>query len=521
MKQINFENSNYSHKEELKTFLSSFNDLMDKFSKSLTSIGSPLNKINAEINRKKVMIEKLDEQNNELAKREEELKSLKTYTSSDIKTLEARKKMIDYTDSEVQKMEKEDIDTLINSKKNKISKIEDKLSATREKIAQNKENKKTCSSELKDLENQKRYEEENIFRTENIIKLLSEEKERLNDEACDALTKAFVANEEVKEIKEQPQVVNIEPIKKADEVKVDDKEDSNDVIIDTKDDYSLDFETDDIGDNIDIDEPTLDIEPIVKEVSAQETEGKEEVESTQVSDVTGELSLLDFDAIELPEEALPRSDTNKSDDINYRKMVEETFQKENIDYQAFDEATQISLVENADRVLKNLIVLKKHQIPLELTIKQPKIYYNISPQDLDDLLNIITVDEDGNGMGFTIDFVFYTLDELSQINVDKLIEVYNNEFMNVNSKTGLIKLLKMANNSLGDFEANRRMNMDTLKSLGVENVDVIEKQYKDFINLDNPLFLNALNLFDKNDLVTKINNDVKIIPKIMEYWLNN
>ena len=161
MKQINFETSNYSHKEELKTSLSSFNELMDKFNKSLVNSGSQLSRINAEIGRKKASVEKLDLQADELVKREEELKSLKALTTSDIKTLEARKKTIDYTDSEVQKMEREDIDVLINSKKNKINKIETKLESTKTKITQNKDAKKANNTEIKNLETQK-YKQEKM-----------------------------------------------------------------------------------------------------------------------------------------------------------------------------------------------------------------------------------------------------------------------------------------------------------------------------------------------------------------------
>ena len=124
-------------------------------------------------------------------------------------------------------------------------------------------------------------------------------------------------------------------------------------------------------------------------------------------------------------------------------------------------------------------------------------------------------------MGFTIDFTFYVLNELSKINVDRLIDVYNNEFMNVNAKSGIIWLLKLTNPELTDFANNRKMNLDTLASLGVTTGDKISEEYPELVNLDNPLFLNALNLFDKDDLVNKLNTDTKIVPKILEYWKNN
>ena len=44
-------------------------------------------------------------------------------------------------------------------------------------------------------------------------------------------------------------------------------------------------------------------------------------------------------------------------------------------------------------------------------------------------------------MGFSIDFTYNILSELSKINVDKLIDVYNSEFMNVNAKSGIINLV--------------------------------------------------------------------------------
>ena len=60
-----------------------------------------------------------------------------------------------------------------------------------------------------------------------------------------------------------------------------------------------------------------------------------------------------------------------------------------------------------------------------------------------------------------------------------------------------------------------------LTELGVTTVPAIETTYPEFLALDNPLFLNALNLFDKEDLVEKLNGEIKIIPKIMTYWRNN
>ena len=116
----------------------------------------------------------------------------------------------------------------------------------------------------------------------------------------------------------------------------------------------------------------------------------------------------------------------------------------------------------------------------------------------------------------------YTKSNYSQSIIrDKLIDVYNSEFMNVNAKSGIIHLLKLTNPDLTDFEKNRRTNIEILKSLGTDTVDDIINKYPDFVNMDNPLFINVLNVFDKNDLVEKLNNDVDVIPKIIEYWKNN
>ena len=124
-------------------------------------------------------------------------------------------------------------------------------------------------------------------------------------------------------------------------------------------------------------------------------------------------------------------------------------------------------------------------------------------------------------MGFSIDFTYNILSELSKINVDKLIDVYNSEFMNVNAKSGIINLLKLTNPNLTDFEKNRRANVEILKSLGTTTTDEIVKSHPDFVNMDNPLFVNVLNVFDKSDLVEKLNADVDVIPKIVDYWKNN
>lgn len=533
MKEINFETVNYNRKDELKTFITSFNELIDKYNRSLEAKNTTLQKLKTSIERKKNAINKLEVNGEELVKREEELRVLKTNTGEDIKRLEEEKKEIDYTDIEVMKMEREDIDTLINAKKAKITKIDAKVNTTRDKILENKESKKNSIQELKDLENQKMSEEDSLFKTQSLLKLTYTTKEAFNSSVSEILRSVYIPEEEREETKEIEKIkeeVNevlpniLDEIETIELPEVDETPIIEDKIVveevpNEPEELDLNVvEDEDVVEetvDLDIEDPTLDLTPVVEEV-ASNNDGDDEI-----SDVTSELSFLDFDKIELPEEAIPQVSDIKEDDTDYKKMIESTFQKEGISYDDFDEESQIKLVENADNALKNLIVLKKHKIPVELTLKQPNIYYDINPQDLEDLLTIITVDEDGNGMGYKIDYTFYILNELAKTNVDKLIDVYNNEFMNVDAKSGLIKLLKLTNPELTDFKNNREANKLVLKSLGVEAYEDIENLYPDFINIDNPLFIELLNLFDKSDLVEKINKDNKIIPKIMEYWKNN
>ena len=526
MKQINFETINYDRKEELKTFLTSFNDLVDKYNKSLENKGNRVQKLSNAIEKKNTALEKLNSTGEELSKRTDELHALKNATEESIKDLEAKKKSIDYTDSEVQKMEKEDIETLINAKKNTIAKIDEKINSTKEKTIANKNAIETNEGELKNLINQKRQAEESDYRTDAILKLTESAKEMLNNSLDDILRSEYIDVNATKEdsIDEKileapvPTVTTFEPVKEESKVSLDDlaaqieekPESEEKSILEDNDFAAFNF-----GLNVDKTSDESNVEETEKEETTVEEMVKEE------KDEERNLEELDFDSIELPEEVVVTPITPIEEESNYKNIVEDMFEKEGIDYNLFDEATQIKLVENGDRVLKNMIVIKKHKIPLDLTIKQSEIYYAIEPQDLDDLLNIVTTDEDGNGMGFSIDYTYYILNELSRINVDKLIDVYNNEFMNINSKSGLISLLRLANTDLKDFEANRNINIETLKSLGVTTADAISEAYPEFINLDNPLFLNALNLFDKNDLVSKMNADIKIVPKILEYWKNN
>ena len=93
--------------------------------------------------------------------------------------------------------------------------------------------------------------------------------------------------------------------------------------------------------------------------------------------------------------------------------------------------------------------------------------------------------------------------------------------MNVNAKSGIIYLLKLTNPSLTEFEKNRRTNIEILRGLGANTVDDIVAKHPEFVNMDNPLFINVLNVFDKSDLVEKLNTDVDVVTKIIDYWKNN
>ena len=93
--------------------------------------------------------------------------------------------------------------------------------------------------------------------------------------------------------------------------------------------------------------------------------------------------------------------------------------------------------------------------------------------------------------------------------------------MNINSKSGIIGLLKKTDPNIGDFSENRKANEKTLSQLGIRNIQDISDGYPDFINLDHPLFESIIDLFDKDDLIEKLNTDISVIPQILDYWKNN
>ncbi len=518
MKQINFEKSNYDHKEELKAFVSTLEDATQKFNKTFENADSELKKIEANIEKKKDSIEKLDTASKELFQKKEELEKLRELSNDEIKELEEKKKTVVFTDTEVQKMELDDLESLISSKKNKIAKIDTKISSTEEKEKANDDNRKEAESELDVLNASKKKQEESVYRTESLLKLINSTMDMFKNSVQEILNSKYVdvtPKENITEKTESTSEINV--------LNTIEERDGEEVIDDHENDFLLDSSVEGISDevestDIDIDAPSSDV--VTEEAKTNESELSKE-ENSNVLTHTQEMSILDFDIMNIPDEMETKQEEIPEKPVNYESLLRGAFDKEAINFDDFSEEVKKKMIDNADKVIKNIVVLKKHLIPLELTVNQSEIYYNIEPQDLDDLLNIITTDEDGNGMGYTIDYTYYILDELSKIDVDKLIDVYKKKNINIKDKSGLIKLLKMTNPDIKEFKENRKINIDTLKSIGVNNTDEIVKEYPDFVDMDNPLFLNVLNLFDKEDLVSKFNKDVKVIPKILEYWSNN
>lgn len=499
MKRIDYSTIKYDGKDEVKLFVGSLEQAFSKFNKNVEQYNSSIKKLVDSIDKKKAQIEKLNEISLELSKKMEEFDELKTSAKKEISDLEDKKRSISYVDKEVQKMETDDIDSLINSKRHKIEKIDVKIASTKEKVATNNAELKTAEKELKALFDEKMEAEGNLSKTEAIARLIGNSTEDICVNIDEILHSEYVVIEED----------DIDDTNKENVFKEIDEEDSDDDVL-----------------NIDFSEYGLtDITPseASKEEKVIEDKTEEVKEEAEIIDLTNvALETLNEPKEEIKEDVKPAPVEEDSEaKVDYKSLLEDIFDKEVISFSDFKPEIQEKMLKSADRVIKNVVVLKKHQIPLELTLEEPDIYFGIDAQDLDDLLNIITVDEDGNGMGFTNDYTYYVLDELSKIDVDKLIDVYNNEFMNINSKSGLIKLLKLTNPELEDFKNNRKANIETLKSLGVNSADEIAKEYVEFINLDNPLFLNVLNIFDKDDLVTKMNTDISVISKIYEYWKNN
>lgn len=100
MKQLDYESSNYKHKEDIKIFVNTFNELADKYVKSFENSDSDLKKISASIAKKNNSIEKLEASLLDLGNKTTELGALKDLSNEEIKELNAKKSSISYTDSE-------------------------------------------------------------------------------------------------------------------------------------------------------------------------------------------------------------------------------------------------------------------------------------------------------------------------------------------------------------------------------------------------------------------------------------
>lgn len=485
MKQFDYESSNYKHKEDVRTFIQSFNEMAERFVKSYENREQDLKRVLSNIEKKTNAIGRLENSIADLTKKTDELKSLKEISSSEIERLNRLKGEISFTDSEVQKMELDDINTQIGAKKSKISKIDAKLDSTKAKIKSNGDEKKGHEKDLRDLEKERKVEEESLYRTNALLDLITETQEKMNSKVLQIINEPYHAPEEHEE-----KEITLEEIE-----------------IDSDDEIILE-ESDESSDQAD-----RGISPFA---GISEEELQEDIKEEAVSIIE-----IEEPVIEEPVEETDQKTQDKVEPLADNSILEDLFKKEGIELSAFSDYELDKMLNNSDTVIKNLNILKKHNIPLDYTLDQADIYFDISSQDLDDLLSIITTDDEGNGMGFSIDFTFNILKELSKINVDRLIDVYNSEFMNVNSKSGIIHLLKLTNPGLVDFEKNRRANIKLLDELGTKNANAIVEKYQDFINMDNPLFANLLNTFDKSDLVEKLDNDVDVIPKIVEYWKNN
>lgn len=492
MKQLDYETSNYKNKESVKLFVDSINDLTNKFVKTFDSREAELKKINATIDRKNDQIVKCENNVIDFTKKIDEFHALKEKSNAEIETLNMRKSEVSYTDSEVQKMEIDDINFQINAKKNIVGKISTKIESAKNKIKTNNEEKRNLTKEIKDL-NKERDDAENTLRiTNEMLELIGSLQSEMNTRMVEIIN-------------------SVTPSKRKSVIEVSLEEVKEEEPEETTDDFNLD--------NIPV------MEPPQLELASVLDEPIEDAHTETVIEIPEDL-LYDDEPLEAaevnPDEFLKQEEKEVvKEDKKEKSPLYDAFKEEGIDFETYKKKDRDKMIANEELVLKNLEILKRHEVPLEYTLDQAEILYNITSQDLDDLLSIITTDDEGNGMGFTIDFTFNILTELSKIDVDRLIDVYNSEFMNVNSKTGIMGLLKMTNPSIGDFAKNKRANIEVLKSLNVMTTEKISRKHPEFVEMDNPLFIEVVNSFDRDDLVEKLNNDVNVVPKIIEYWKNN
>lgn len=578
MNNVKLNSGDYSRIEEIQKFVNSFNNLVFDYNKSTKNKEQDLRNLNNQIDKKNRAIDNANKVTLDLSKKLEELEGISVSTKKRIKDLEQEKNSISFSNSDIQKMELQEISELIASKNAKVEKITNLINGTKSSISNNNKELNTLKNELTGLENAKVSAEKSLKRTDALIDLINETSKNYIDSVRFILSKDFL-----NKIEEPVKVADEEP--KEDEKKEEPKEPIKKPVEEKHKEKPIDIDKEEKKEKPDLEKPKplpvddkkeedikIPIEPVIPEVSeapiekvdepkpkndendfsildnwekelqslnddekentikddkeplSHDKDDEDEDEDDELSN-TGIINEImnakddDFEEKEDKKEKEPEAP--KQDDSSSYEEIKELFNKESINFNDFDANTQKELNNNFELVKKNLEILKRHNIPLSLTIKQPRIYYGIKDNDLDDLLSIITTDEGGNGMGFDISYTFYCLDELSKIDVDKLIDVYNKEFMNITSKSGIINLLKKTNPDLGEFRATIEANKKILKDYGINDPDEVEKECKSFVEIDNPLFLDLLNVFDKDDLVQKINSDSKIAEQILEYWKNN
>ena len=541
MENIKLKSSDYSRLEETQKLVNSLNAWVLKYNKDTKNKENELKNINSQINKKNKSIEKANDNTLNFTKKLEELESIKSSAKVRVKELEKEKTGLSFSDSDVQKMEMQELNEQISSKHSKINKLSTLIASTKDSINNNNRELGDLKNELATLESAKIVAEKSLERTNALIKLVNETAEKFVEEVKHILSDDFLKKEEKPEIKEEPkkeivsddmkeslerlmQSINSfsEPIipkeEPVPEIKEEPKEEiKEDIPVEESNINDTDFSILDEWKN-ELDNKNDDV-PVINELENKEKDKpiipidglKDEIEKPEEK----EEKLSEEPTIDV-EEPTETSVTNEEE-----SEVEKLLKEEKIDVSEIKSDVLDTMNSSIDRVKDNIEVLKKDMIPMDLLGSQPDILYKIDKTDLDDLLNIITTDSDGNGMGFSADFTYYCLDELATINVDNLIDIYNQEFMNITDKSGIISLLKKSNPELGDFKNTIEANKKLLEEFGVDNTDEVEKASKRFIELDHPLFESMLNVFDKTDLVNKINEDPMIVDQILEYWENN
>ena len=537
MENVKLNSNGYSRIDELQKFVNSLNTIVNKYNKDTKNKEHELKEINDQIAKKNKNIEKANQNTISLTKKLEELEAVKIATKLRVKELEKEKTTLSFSDSDVQKMETQELNEMISSKHSKINKISSLINNTKTSISANNKNLGELKSELSTLESAKIAAEKSLKRTNALIELVNNTNQKFVDDVKNILSTDFLKKGEPDKKVEKP-IIKEEP--KKEEVK-EEKTDTKDLNIDfEKINKEKEKDIKKIVNETKVETPVeeeakKEVEEPVEEPNLKE-EVKEEDGYSVLDEWKNELDnkindeevpvIEDLEKEEEPKEEKPevvpietieKNDKEESPESEIEKLLTD----EKIDISNMDLTVKEKLGQSISKVKDNLEVLKKHLIPLDLLSDQYDILYKIDKNDLDDLLSIITTDSDGNGMGFSAEYTYYCLNELATINVDKLIDVYNQEFMNITDKSGIISLLKKANPELKDFAKTIEANEELLKSFGIENTDEIKNISKRFIELDHPLFESMLNVFDKKDLVDKINSDPAIVDQILEYWENN